>query len=104
MDVVGPICESGDFFAQDRELGPLEEGDLIALMSAGAYGFTMASSYNSRPLVAEVLVDGKKWDIIRDRQTLADLVRGEHIPVVKKPAVARKAAAAKKPKPARKKR
>jgi diaminopimelate decarboxylase len=86
VDVVGPICESGDFFAQDRELGPLESGDLVALMSAGAYGFSMASNYNSRPLVAEVLVDGKQWNIIRERQTHADLVRGERIPAVKQAA------------------
>jgi diaminopimelate decarboxylase len=104
VDVVGPICESGDFFAQNRELGPLEAGDLIALMSAGAYGFTMASTYNSRPLVAEVLVDGKQWDIVRKRQTVEDIIRGEHIPVAKKraakKAVAKKTAAKKvAPKP-----
>ena len=56
--VVGPVCESGDFFAQDRELPEMKEGDLVALMSAGAYGFAMASNYNSRPLPAEVLVNG----------------------------------------------
>jgi diaminopimelate decarboxylase len=80
VDVVGPICESGDFFAQDREVPPLKEGDLIALMSAGAYGFSMASNYNSRPLPAEVLVNGKRADLIRERQALGDLVRGEQIP------------------------
>jgi diaminopimelate decarboxylase len=80
VDIVGPICESGDFFAQDRKLPRLNEGDWIALMSAGAYGFTMASNYNSRPLPAEVLVSGKKAAVIRERQTLADLVRGETIP------------------------
>jgi diaminopimelate decarboxylase len=80
VDVVGPVCESGDFFAQDRKLPPLKEGDVIALMSAGAYGFSMASNYNSRPLPAEVLVTGKQADIIRERQSLADLVRGESIP------------------------
>lgn len=80
VDVVGPICESGDFFAQDRAVPHLEEGDLIALMSAGAYGFSMASNYNSRPLPAEVLVDGKRADIIRERQLHADLIRGEKIP------------------------
>lgn len=79
-DVVGPVCESGDFFAQDRELPPLASGDLIALMSAGAYGFTMASNYNSRPFVAEVLVCGDRADVIRERQTYADLIRGESIP------------------------
>ena len=77
IDVVGPVCESGDFFAQDREMPPLAEGDLVAIMSAGAYGFVMASNYNSRPLPAEVLVRGADFGLIRKRQTLADLVRGE---------------------------
>jgi len=80
VDIVGPICESGDFFAQDREVPPLQEGDTIALMSAGAYGFSMASNYNSRPLPPEILVNGKKADIIRERQLHADLIRGEVIP------------------------
>jgi len=79
VDVVGPICESGDFFAQDREISPVKEGDCIALMSAGAYGFSMASNYNSRPMPAEVLVRGDRADIIRKRQTLADLIAGEQI-------------------------
>ena len=78
-DVVGPVCESGDFFAQARELPPLRQGELIALMSAGAYGFTMASNYNSRPLAAEVLVSGGKATLVRERQALADLIRGEHV-------------------------
>jgi diaminopimelate decarboxylase len=77
VDVVGPVCESGDFFAQDRELPPMKQDDLIALMSAGAYGFTMASNYNSRPLPAEALVDGDRVSLIRRRQTMADLVREE---------------------------
>jgi diaminopimelate decarboxylase len=77
VDVVGPVCESGDFFAQDRELPPLKEGDLIALMSAGAYGFVMASNYNSRPLPAEVLVNGDRSSLIRRRQIMDDLVREE---------------------------
>jgi diaminopimelate decarboxylase len=77
VDVVGPVCESGDFFAQDRELPPPNEGDLVALMSAGAYGFVMASNYNSRPLPAEVLVDGDRSSLIRRRQTMEDLVREE---------------------------
>ena len=77
VDVVGPICESGDFFAQDREIPPVDEGDFIALMSAGAYGFSMASNYNSRPLPAEVLVQGNRSVVIRKRQTLADLIEGE---------------------------
>jgi diaminopimelate decarboxylase len=77
VDVVGPVCESGDFFAQDRELPPVNEGDLIALMSAGAYGFAMASNYNSRPFPAEVLVSGDRFSLIRRRQTTEDLVREE---------------------------
>jgi diaminopimelate decarboxylase len=77
VDVVGPVCESGDFFAQDRELPPLREGDLVALMSAGAYGFVMASNYNSRPLPTEVLVNGDRPALIRHRQTMEDLVREE---------------------------
>jgi len=77
VDVVGPVCESGDFFAQDRELPALKEGDLVALMSAGAYGFVMASNYNSRPLPAEVLVNGDRASLIRRRQTMEDLVREE---------------------------
>ena len=77
VDVVGPVCESGDFFAQDRELPEIKEGDLAALMSAGAYGFAMASNYNSRPLPAEVLVHGDRFSLIRRRQTMEDLIRGE---------------------------
>ena len=77
IDIVGPVCESGDFFALDREMPELREGDLLAIMSAGAYGFVMASNYNSRPLPAEVLVRGDKFALIRKRQTWEDLVRGE---------------------------
>ena len=77
VDVVGPVCESSDFFAQERELPEMKEGDLAAVMSAGAYGFVMASNYNSRPLPAEVLVSGDKFALIRERQTRIDLVRGE---------------------------
>ncbi|HWB61451.1 MAG TPA: diaminopimelate decarboxylase [Chthoniobacteraceae bacterium] len=80
VDIVGPVCESGDFFAQEREVPPLEEGDTIALMSAGAYGFAMASNYNSRPLPVEILVNGKQADVIRERQLHSDLIRGESIP------------------------
>jgi diaminopimelate decarboxylase len=76
-DVVGPICESGDFFAKDRELARPEEGDLLALMSAGAYGFVMASNYNTRPRPVEVLVDGDHYTIVRRRETFEDLVAGE---------------------------
>jgi len=79
VDVVGPICETGDFLAQDREIAPVEAGDTLAVLSAGAYGFTMASNYNTRPLAAEILVDGTHAHLIRERQTLDDLVRGEHV-------------------------
>jgi diaminopimelate decarboxylase len=79
-DVVGPVCESGDFFAQDRELPPLQQGDRIALMSAGAYGFVMASTYNSRPLLPEILVERNQVHVVRQRQTYDDLVKGERIP------------------------
>jgi diaminopimelate decarboxylase len=77
IDIVGPVCESGDFFALDREMPEVREGDLLAIMSAGAYGFVMASNYNSRPLPAEALVRGDKFALIRKRQTWKDLVRGE---------------------------
>jgi diaminopimelate decarboxylase len=77
LDIVGPVCESGDFFALDREMPPLRAGDLLAIMSAGAYGFVMASNYNSRPLPAEALVRGDRFALIRARQTLEDLVRDE---------------------------
>ena len=77
IDIVGPVCESGDFFALDREMPELHEGDLLAIMSAGAYGFVMASNYNSRPLPAEALVRDDKVALIRKRQTWEDLVRDE---------------------------
>jgi len=77
IDIVGPVCESGDFFALDREMPDLHEGDLLAIMSAGAYGFVMASNYNSRPLPAEVLIRGDKVAFIRKRQTWEDLVHDE---------------------------
>ena len=79
-DVVGPICESGDYLAQDRELPPLASGDLIVLESAGAYGAVMASTYNSRPLVPEVLVDGERFAVIRPRQTLEELLAADRVP------------------------
>ncbi|MBI5528885.1 MAG: diaminopimelate decarboxylase [Deltaproteobacteria bacterium] len=82
VDVVGPVCESGDFLAQDRLMPPVERGDLLAVMSAGAYGFSMASNYNSRPRPAEVLVEGDTYRVIRERETLEDLVRGETPPQV----------------------
>jgi diaminopimelate decarboxylase len=77
IDIVGPVCESGDFFALDREMPEIHEGDLLAIMSAGAYGFVMASNYNSRLLPAEALVRGDKFALIRKRQELDDLVRDE---------------------------
>jgi diaminopimelate decarboxylase len=79
-DVVGPICESGDFFAKDREIARPKRGDLLAVMSAGAYGFTMASNYNSHPKPPEVLVDGDQYYIVRKRESLDDLINGETIP------------------------
>ncbi len=77
VDVVGPICESGDFLAKNRVIGKVYNGALLAVMSAGAYGFSMASNYNSRRLPAEVLVDGSAYKICRQRQTYDDLIRGE---------------------------
>jgi len=74
VDIVGPVCESGDFLAQDRDLPPLSQGDLLAVMSAGAYGATMSSNYNSRPLLPEILIQGDRHTVIRRRQTLEDLV------------------------------
>jgi diaminopimelate decarboxylase len=80
VDVVGPVCESGDFLARDRELPHMVAGDLLAVRSAGAYGFAMSSNYNSRPRAAEVLVDGDVAHVIRSRESLEDLWRGECIP------------------------
>ena len=79
-DVVGPVCESGDFLAKEREMPEPRPGDLLAVMSAGAYGFTMASNYNSRPRVPEILVKDGQIHVIRAREEYADLVRGEVIP------------------------
>ena len=77
-DLVGPICESGDFLAQDRELPDVNPGDLVVALSAGAYGFSMSSNYNSRPRAAEVMVDGTQATQIRSRETWEDIVRGEN--------------------------
>ncbi len=77
VDIVGPVCESGDFLARDIPLPPVQAGDLLAVLAAGAYGFVQASNYNSRRRPAEVLVDGRRFRIIRRRQTYDDLVRGE---------------------------
>jgi len=80
VDVVGPICESGDFLARDRTLPLPRSGDLLVVRTAGAYGFVMTMHYNGRPRAAEVLVDGSATHLIRRREELLDLVRGESIP------------------------
>jgi diaminopimelate decarboxylase len=77
-DIVGPICETGDFLGKDRALA-IKAGDLLAIRSAGAYGFTMSSNYNSRPRVAEVMVDGEKSYLVRERETVESLFAGEHL-------------------------
>jgi diaminopimelate decarboxylase len=78
-DIVGPVCESGDFFARDREMPEPRAGDLLAVMSAGAYGFVMASNYNVRPRPPEILIDGAQAHVVRERENLEDLIRGEKI-------------------------
>ena len=80
FDVVGPIGESGDFLAKGRLLPEFEPREMMALLGAGAYGFTMSSNYNSRPRVLEVLVRGRKFAVVKKRETYADLVHGESIP------------------------
>jgi diaminopimelate decarboxylase len=77
VDVVGPVCESGDFLAKERALPPVGEGGLLAVLSAGAYGFAMASNYNARPRAAEVLVHGDRFEVVRSRETYEDLIAGE---------------------------
>ena len=77
VDVVGPVCESADFIAKERDVAVLEPGELLAVMSAGAYGFSLASNYNSRPRPAEVLVSGETYQLIRKRETYEDLIRLE---------------------------
>jgi diaminopimelate decarboxylase len=79
VDVVGPVCESGDLFARDRKLARVEPGDLVALLDAGAYGMAQSSNYNSRPRAAEVLVEGAKARLIRRRETIGDLLAPERI-------------------------
>ncbi len=79
-DVVGPICESSDFLAKDRELKSVKQGEYLAVMSAGAYGFSMSSNYNSRPRAAEVMVKGREYFLIRERETYSDLMRNDRIP------------------------
>lgn len=78
-DVVGPVCETGDFLAKDRALPDVQPGDLLAFGQAGAYGFAQSSNYNSRPKVAEVLISGDVWRVVRERESLEDLVRGETV-------------------------
>ena len=80
VDVVGPICESSDFLAKDRSLPVFGRGDLMAVMSAGAYGFTMSSTYNARPRPAEVIVDGSRYSVVTQRQRYEDLLSGQHVP------------------------
>jgi diaminopimelate decarboxylase len=79
MDIVGPICESGDWLAKDREMPVLDAGDLLCVYSAGAYGQVMSCNYNGRPRGAEVLVDGGEWRVVRQAETLDDLIRGEEL-------------------------
>ena len=78
-DVVGPVCESSDYFAKDRYLPPMQRGDLVCTFSAGAYGMAMSSNYNSRPRAVEVLVDGDSYKVIRKRESWADLVAHEMV-------------------------
>lgn len=78
-DIVGPVCESGDCFAADRPLAPARAGDLLAILSAGAYGFSMSSNYNARPRPAEIMVSGARFEVVRKRETYEDILRGESI-------------------------
>lgn len=80
VDIVGPVCESGDFFAKDRSMAHIKTGDLLAILGAGAYGFSMSSNYNARRRAAEVLVKDREFYVIRKRETLRDLTRGESVP------------------------
>ena len=79
-DIVGPVCETGDTFARGREMVPLAAGDLVAFRSAGAYGAVMASEYNTRPLVPEVLVQGDRWAVVRPRPTLDEILARDAVP------------------------
>jgi len=78
-DIVGPVCETGDFFARDREIPDVQPGDLLALTTAGAYGFVQASNYNARLRAAEILVSGDTWRTVRERESYEDLIRGERL-------------------------
>ena len=77
VDVVGPVCESGDYFARARSMPYPSQGDFLVIKNAGAYGFAMSSQYNSRPRAAEVLVSGRNWRVVRKRENFEDLIRGE---------------------------
>jgi len=77
-DVVGPVCETGDFLARGRQMANVLPGDYLAVCTSGAYGFVLASNYNSRPRPPEVLVEGSKWRVVRERESFEDLTRGEH--------------------------
>jgi diaminopimelate decarboxylase len=79
VDIVGPICESGDFFARGREIAAVSDGDLLAVLDAGAYGMSLASNYNTRPRAAEILVDGKRAKLIRKRESVEDLLAAERV-------------------------
>jgi diaminopimelate decarboxylase len=79
-DIVGPVCESGDFLAKDRRIEGVKEGDFLAIMTAGAYGAVMSSTYNSRPLIPEVLVDGDRWAVVRPRPSIEQLIAMDHVP------------------------
>jgi len=78
-DIVGPLCESGDFFARDRDMPDVQPGDLLAVLTTGAYGFVLSSNYNTRPRPAEVLVNGAEAELIRERETVEGLMAGEKI-------------------------
>ena len=80
VDVVGPVCETGDFFAREREIPSVDEGDLLAILDVGAYGMVLSSNYNTRPRAAEVLVDGKTARVIRRRESVEDMLRAEQRP------------------------
>jgi diaminopimelate decarboxylase len=79
-DVVGPVCETGDSFARARRVDAVEAGDLVIIRTAGAYAATMGSSYNSRPLAPEVLVNGSQWAVVRERQEIEEIIRGDKLP------------------------
>jgi diaminopimelate decarboxylase len=80
QDVVGPVCESGDTFSRDRALPPLAPDAMVAILDAGAYGAVMSSTYNARPLAAQVMIDAGRWSVIRDRQQVQSLWAGERMP------------------------